>query len=232
MDLSFLSFLTRPALIIPWYALGIAGAGWTVRDTVTANRNVQRPLKAAWPIIIVFFSVIGEALYVITCRPAAIGAEKGKANARAHHAYVAPRWKGVVGSTMHCVAGDGLGIITAMVFTRLVGTSFWIEFWTEYAVGFVFGWLIFQTWAMREAGNSWREALWMGGRAEFFSMMTLMLGMGLFTRFVVPGVVGARPLPTSAAFWGFGAAALLIGALFTYPMNWWLVSIGWKHGMS
>jgi hypothetical protein len=23
-----------------------------------------------------------------------------------------------------------------------------------------------------------------------------------------------------------------LGSLFTYPMNWWVIRSGWKHGMS
>ncbi|HIC64680.1 MAG TPA: hypothetical protein EYO87_01505, partial [Paracoccus sp.] len=37
--------------------------------------------------------------------------------------------------------------MTAMIVLRLVGVTFWQEFWIEYAVGFAFGWLIFQLWA-------------------------------------------------------------------------------------
>jgi hypothetical protein len=38
-----------------------------------------------------------------------------------HHRYVGKTWKKVVGSDIHCVGGDGLGIMSAMVLTRLVG---------------------------------------------------------------------------------------------------------------
>lgn len=62
-------------------------------------------------------------------------------------------------------------------------------------------------------------------------MITVMAGMGLVMRFVTPSVVGHRPLPSEAAFWGFAALGLLAGAILTYPMNWLLVVIGWKHGM-
>jgi hypothetical protein len=63
-------------------------------------------------------------------------------------------------------------------------------------------------------------------------MATVMLGMGLVMRFVTPAVVGHPPRPDTAAFWGFGALGLLVGFIFTYPMNWLLVKIGWKHGMA
>lgn len=133
---------------------------------------------------------------------------------------------------MHYVGGDGLGIMTAMVISRIIGLEFWTEFWFEYAVGFAFGWFIFQYIAMRDMGNSPLISLWKGGRAEVFSMMTVMLGMALVSKFVTPNVVGHSPLPNEASFWGFGSLGLIIGTIFTYPMNWWLVSIKWKHGMA
>jgi hypothetical protein len=55
----------------------------------------------------------------------------------------------VTGSVIHCVAADGAGIMTAMVIAGSKMTD---------SVG---------------------KALWMGGRAEFFSMITVMAGMGI-----------------------------------------------------
>lgn len=226
-----LSFLMQPWFVVTWYAVGVLAAAWAAYDMLTANTHVEPPLKVAWPIIIVFFSIIGAALYRASCRPPGIGRRTDADAKTVHAAFVAPKWKKVVGSDIHCVGGDGLGIVTAMVILRLVGVSFWVEFWIEYAAGYALGWFIFQYWAMRNMGNSPLVALWKGGRAEFFSMATVMLGMGLVMRFVTPAVVGTRPPPTTAAFWGFAALGLLVGAVVTYPMNWWLVSIGWKHGM-
>ena len=80
-------------------------------------------------------------------------------------------------------------------------------------------------------GKPWGRAIWHAGRAEFFSMITVMVGMGLVMRFVTPAAVGHRPDPWEWAFWSFGALGLLVGAVCTYPMNWWLVRRGWKHGM-
>ncbi len=233
MSFEFLDFLTRPAFVIPWCGFGLLGAAWVLSDSFTANRHVNPPLKAAWPIIITFFSIIGLVLYLWTCRPPDIGHYEGEEGKRRHHEFVKARWKKVVGSAIHCVGGDGLGIMTAMVVSRLLNFPFWTEFAVEYATGYAFGWFIFQTWAMHEHGNPWLQAFLKGGRAEFFSMITVMLGMGLVMRFVTPAVAGQPPPdPTTAAFWGFGALGLLVGFIFTYPMNWWLVSIGWKHGMS
>jgi hypothetical protein len=227
----FLRFLADPAFVLPWYGFGIAAAAWVLYDTFTANRHVSPALKAAWPIIVVFFSVIGLALYLASCRPPGIGSKQGEDAKKAHSAFVSARWKKGVGSDIHCVGGDGLGIMSAMVVTRLLGFSFWPEFWTEYVVGFLFGWFLFQATAMHHMGNSWPQAVWKGGRAEFFSMISVMVGMGLVMRFVTPAVVGHPPTPDTAAFWGFGALGLMVGFVFTFPVNWVLVAVGWKHGM-
>ena len=229
--MSFLQFLTQPSFVIPWYGFGLLAGAWVLYDMLTAHRHVMSALKAGWPILIVFFSLIGLALYFWSCRPPGIGTERGEAAKQRHREYVSVEWKKVVGSIIHCVGGDGFGIISAMVVTRALGVPFWTEFWIEYAIGFAFGWFIFQYIAMRKMGDAPGQALWHGGRAEFFSMITVMLGMGGVMRFVTPIVVGQPPLPDTAAFWGFAALGLFAGAVLTYPVNLWMVRIGWKHGM-
>lgn len=231
MNLSFLYFLGEPWFVIPWYAIGLLGALWVVYDSYRVNRHVTPALKWAWPIIVLFFSVVGIALYFWTCRPPGIGQVEGEQQKKEHHEFVSTPFKKVTGSVIHCVGGDGLGIMTAMVISRLVGMSFWQEFWFEYALGFAFGWFIFQYKAMSQMADGPLQALWMGGRAEFFSMITVMAGMGAVMVYVTPHVVGEQPLPQTFAFWGFGALGLLVGFVVTYPMNWILVKMGWKHGM-
>ncbi|WP_232688750.1 DUF4396 domain-containing protein [Halobacterium zhouii] len=234
MTFEFLNFLTKPWFVVPWYTIGLLGAVWVLRDTLSVNTNVNTALKGAWPIIVFFFSVIGLALYWWTCRPPGIADVEGEDAASAHHEYVSKPRRKVTGAVVHCVGGDGLGIITAMAAMRLLDTSFWVEFWVEYAVGFAFGWFLFQSVSFKKMEDiGWVEAVLKGGRAEFFSMITVMLGMGLVMRYVTPAVAGHPPPdPTEAAFWGFGALGLLVGAVFTYPMNALLVKIGWKHGMA
>ncbi|MGV7035033.1 DUF4396 domain-containing protein [Methylobacterium symbioticum] len=226
-----LGWLVQPWFVAIWYAIGAIGAAWMIYDAQTANSALNPPLKACWPIIIFFFSALGIGLYLITSRPSDIGSyREGRPKMERFTEYSKPRWRKVVASAIHCVGGDGLGIMTAMVAARLWGFSFWQEFWFEYAVGYAFGWFIFQTWAMRLQGNGWLMSFWMGGRAEFFSMITVMVGMGLSMRLLTPVLVGQPPQPDTAAFWMLGAMGLMAGFVLTYPMNLWLVSIGWKHG--
>lgn len=232
MPVSSLAILAEPAFVVTWYVVGAIGAAWVIYDVYRINTKVQPALKWAWPIIVFFFAPLGLAFYRWTCRPPGIGSVHGEAAEHLHHRYVSSTFRRVTGSVIHCVGGDGLGIITAMVIARSLRMAFWPEFWFEYLVGFLFGWLIFQYKAMRGMTDTAGMALWMGGRAEFFSMMTVMAGMGAVMAYVTPFVVGQQPQPTTFAFWGFGALGLLAGYVATYPMNWWLVAIGWKHGMA
>jgi len=227
-----LLLLAQPAFVVTWYAVGLAAAIWILYDTTHANTPVPTALKWAWPIIALFLSLAGLALYLLTSRPADIGEYRGLERQSRFEEYARPIARTVAASVNHCVGGDGLGIITAMVLARAWRFSLWEEFWFEYAAGFAFGWFIFQYQAMRTRASGPIEALWIAGRAEFFSMMTVMAGMGAVMALVTPLVVGQQPPATTAAFWGFAALGLGAGWIATVPMNYWLVSIGWKHGMT
>ena len=232
MDWSLLAFLADPAFVTLWYAVGIAGAIWVGYDLAHTTTPLKTAMKWAWPIIVLFFSVIGLALYFGTARaPGVAEASSDDVKKRRHDRFERNMFRRVNGAVIHCVAGDGLGIMTAMVIARLLGLTFWQEFWFEYVVGFAFGLFIFQYKSMRMMTDSPAQALWMGFRAEFFSMLTVMGGMGAVMTYVTPMVVGAQPQPLTFAFWGFGMLGLLVGYVFTFPMNWMLVKIGWKHGM-
>jgi len=232
MDWGVLGFLAEPWFVIPWYGLGLILAGWVLYDEYWVNVHVGPALKWAWPVIVLFFSLLGLLAYLLTSRSPGAGRLRGEAAKREHKEYVDTMPRKVTASIIHCVGGDGLGIVSAMVLARLWSFAFWNEFWFEYAAGFAFGWFIFQYKAMRGMGNSPLMALWMGGRAEFFSMMTVMAGMGLVMAFVTPVVVGQQPKPDTVAFWGFAALGLMVGYIVTVPTNYVLVRIGWKHGMA
>lgn len=232
MDWTALAFLAAPWFVVSWYVAGALFALWVGRDLYRVNTPLKPAMKWAWPIIVLFFSVLGLALYFLTARAPGIGRMRStEEKRRAHHDYERSMARRVNGAVIHCVAGDGLGIMTGMAIARVLGLTFWQEFWFEYAVGFAFGLLIFQLRSMIGMTDSKLMALWMAFRAEFFSMLTVMAGMGAVMAYVTPAVVGAQPKPDTFAFWGFGAFGLLLGYVFTMPMNWMLVTIGWKHGM-
>jgi hypothetical protein len=228
-----LSFLTSSVFVLTWFISGFFMALWVTYDVLYVNTAVSKPLKVGWPIILMFFSVIGLFLYFITCRAPRTAYLKVENKKKVHQAYVATTFDSVTGSVVHCVAGDALGIVIAMSASRYIGLGFWPEIIAEYILGFLLGWLLFQYPAMKSMGNDTTlVTLWKAGRAEFLSMITLMSGMIIVLKFVSPQLVSSPPFPTTYAFWGIAFFALFVGSLLTYPMNWWLVSIHWKHGMS
>ena len=132
---------------------------------------------------------------------------------------------------MHCVAGDGIGIVAGAVVAAGLVLTFWPDFLLEYVLGFGFGWAFFQAFAMRDmAGGSYLRSLRMTILPELLSMNLLMTGMVLTSRFAMKSVEGGHD-PTRPEFWFIMSMALIAGFVCAYPINWWLVANHLKHGM-
>lgn len=181
-----------------------------------------KALQWGFIILTVFLGPLGAFMYVLGCREPLPGT---------HEQFVAATWRQVLGSTMHCAAGDGLGIVAGAVLASLLHTTMAIDIAAEYLLGFGFGWAFFQAFAMREmAGGNYLKSLRMTFIPEFLSMNILMAGMLLVSKFWMPAVEGSND-PASPAFWFIMSMALTAGFLCAYPMNWWLVTRHLKHGM-
>src|SRR5215469_4927192 len=136
-----------------------------------------------------------------------------------------------VGSTMHCVAGDGVGIIAGAILASLFGLKGLAEVVLEYILGFAFGWTIFQALFMRDmVGGSYPRALKGTFISELLSMNLLMAGM-VPTVMALKSRIPSAGDPTTPRFWFVMSMGLLVGFIFAYPMNWWLVAYHLKHGM-
>jgi hypothetical protein len=132
---------------------------------------------------------------------------------------------------MHCVAGDGVGILTGAVLASVLGLAGPLEVVVEYVLGFGFGWMIFQALFMREmAGGSYARSLASTFFPELLSMNLLMAGM-MPTVMALRMQIASGTDPMTAVFWFVMSIGLLVGFVITYPMNWWLVANHLKHGM-
>jgi hypothetical protein len=179
-------------------------------------------LKWGFLLLTAYTGPLGAFLYVLGCREPLPGL---------HERYVAVRWRQVLGSTMHCVAGDGVGILTGAVIASLFHLPIAADIALEYALGFAFGWSIFQALFMRNmAGGSYRRSLTGTFFPELLSMNCLMAGMVPVMTLAMKSVPGSRD-PSGPTFWFIMSMALLVGFITAYPMNWWLVSHHLKHGM-
>lgn len=179
-------------------------------------------MKWGFVIVTLFTGPLGAFLYVLGCREPIPGL---------HELYVQARWRQVLGSTMHCVAGDGIGILAAAVITSHWGLPMWLEVLVEYGAGFAFGWTVFQALFMKGmAGGSYRTSLRHTFVPELLSMNGVMTGMMVVMVIVMAHIPAAR-IPAQPLFWFVMAMALTAGLIVAYPINWWLVSAGLKHGM-
>jgi hypothetical protein len=178
-------------------------------------------MKWGFVLLVAYTGPIGAFLYVLGCREPIPGQ---------HEQYVRVRWRQVLGSTMHCVAGDGVGILVGAVLARHYHVEGIAEIALEYVLGFLFGWTVFQALFMRDMAGSYGHSLKITFIPEFLSMNFLMAGMvplaALFAHYF-----DASRDPLQAEFWFRMSMALLAGFIVAYPINWWLVARHLKHGM-
>jgi Domain of unknown function (DUF4396) len=129
------------------------------------------------------------------------------------------------------VAGDGIGILAGAAIGAVLTLPHLADIALEYVLGFGFGWTIFQALFMRDmAGGSYRRSLTSTFMPEFLSMNVLMAGM-MPVAALGRMLLGYRPGPSTPEFWFVMSMALMVGFFVAYPMNWWLVEKGIKHGM-
>lgn len=208
-------------VILLWYILTAAAVVFVAIDIRTSP--VSPVMRWAFVLFTAYTGPIGVFLYVLGCREPLPGR---------HADYVRTRWRQVLGSTMHCVAGDGIGILVGAVIGSVMSLERPVEVALEYGLGFGFGWTIFQLLFMRSmAGGSYWMALKRAFMPEFLSMNLVMTGMILIAS-LFWAAVGGKPGPLTPTFWFVMSMALLAGFVAAYPINWWLVAKGLKHGMS
>ena len=207
-------------VMLLWFVLAAASVLFVAIDIRATPESPV--LKWGFVLVTAYTGVVGAFLYVLGCREPLPGL---------HERYLAARWRQALGSTMHCVAGDGVGILTGAVVARLLHLSGITEVILEYILGFGFGWTVFQALFMRDmAGGSYPRSLKMTFAPELLSMNYLMTGM-LPTVMTLRKHVASAEDPTTPNFWFVMSMGLLVGFVVSYPMNWWLVANHLKHGM-
>ncbi len=119
----------------------------------------------------------------------------------------------------------------AATITTTLGLPMWVDTLTEYVFGFAFGLLIFQALFMKDMlGGSYVRALRGSFMPEWLSMNTVMAGM-IPTMVILMSRDMRAMEPISPRYRGVMALATLVGLIAAYPVNWWLVANGLKHGI-
>lgn len=206
-------------VMLLWFLLTALSVAFVAIDIRTTPEHPV--MKWAFVLFTLYSGPIGAFLYVLGCREPLPGL---------HEQYVAARWRQALGSTMHCVAGDGVGILVGAVIGVLVALPMAADMVLEYVLGFAFGWTIFQALFMRDMFGSYVRSLRGTFAAELLSMNCLMGGMMPVAAIAFAATAGAHD-PSRPLFWFRLSLALMFGALVAYPINWWLVAHHLKHGM-
>jgi hypothetical protein len=207
-------------VMLLWFILTALSVAFVAIDIRSTPENPV--MKWAFVLFTAYSGPFGAFLYVLGCREPLPGL---------HEQYVSARWRQTLGSTMHCVAGDGIGILVGAVIGALVLLPIAAEIALEYVLGFAFGWTIFQALFMRGMfGGSYTRSLKGTFTSELLSMNCLMGGMIPVANLAFADMPGVHD-PAHPLFWFRMSIALMVGALIAYPMNWWLVAHHLKHGM-
>ncbi len=208
-------------VILFWFALTIPSVLYVAYDLIT-NTPEMGVMKWGWILVTLYTGVLGLVIYLLSCREPLPGT---------HERFIAPQWKQAVGSTVHCLAGDGVGIVVAAAITAALGLPMGLDLVAEYIAGFTFGLLVFQALFMKDMlGGDYATAVRRTIVPEWLSMNAVMAGMiPVMVVLMTRDPVGMEP--TGFHFWGIMSLALIVGALVAYPVNWWLVATGLKHGM-
>lgn len=155
-----------------------------------------------------------------------------------------PLWMRSARSATHCMAGCALGDLLAMVAVQGLGWSpFGRGLTGEVLLGsvlaFLFGLFIFQALPiMAERRLGFAAALTVALQADLWTISAYLAGQ-IPTFYALAGsqAMGAG----TAGMGGLGVmspasllamqASMAVGFLTTYPINYWLVATGVKHGM-
>jgi hypothetical protein len=142
-----------------------------------------------------------------------------------------PLWEQTVESTIHCMAGDGTGILIAAVATISLRLPMGWDVITEYVAGFATGLFLFQAPCMK---STFDDRYWRAVRGTFLpetlSMNAVMAGMIPVMFFLMSRDTSAMQ-PNSVRFWGTMSLAFVVSMVTTFPVNWWLVKRGLKNGI-
>lgn len=207
--------------LIIWFLLTGLSVAFVAYDLMT-NTPEMKVMKWGWLMVTLYTGIFGLIIYIFSCREPV---------PYTHEKFIAPLWKQTVGSSIHCMAGDATGVIVAAFITTQLNLPMGLDSVLEYIAGFIFGLFIFQALFMKDMfGGSYTQAVLKTCYPEFLSMNFVMAGM-LPVMIILMTLDPLNMEATSLRFWGIMSLASLVGGIFAFPVNWWLVKNKLKHGM-
>jgi hypothetical protein len=95
------------AVLVVWFTLAALSTAYVAYDAFTNNPEMT-VMKWGWVLVTLYIGPVALALYILSCKEPAPWT---------HEEFIKPLWKQAMGSTIHCIAGDATGIVTAAAVT-------------------------------------------------------------------------------------------------------------------
>ena len=115
-------------VMLLWFLLTALSVAFVAIDI--RNTPEHPVMKLAFVLFTLYAGPFGAFLYVLGCREPLPGL---------HERYTSVLWRQALGSTMHCVAGDGIGILVGAVIGALIALPMLAAVTLECVLGFAFG---------------------------------------------------------------------------------------------
>ena len=202
-----------------WFLFVAISLAYVIWHNITKN-PVSWVQKLAWILVCAYTGPFGLLAYWYTCRT-----QEGKT----HSESTKMTWQQGVNSEMHCLAGDATGIIFSAAIVYHFALPNGQDLIVEYISAFIVGLFIFQALMMRPMYASYSEAVKKTFFAEAVSMNFVMLGM-IPVMVILMHYIPDADNPFNPNFWFTMGMATLAGGFTAYPINYWLVAKGLKHG--
>ena len=130
-------------------------------------------------------------------------------------------------ATVHCLTGCAIGEVLGMVIGTALGWGTGATIALAVVLAFLFGYALTMLPLLRH-GLPFGSAVGLAFASDTASI-TIMEIVDNLIMVAIPGAMDA-PL-TSPLFWGSLAVALVIAAVFAYPVNRWLIARGKGHAV-
>jgi len=194
-------------------------------------------MNIVWPVTALYSGPLGVWAYFKIGREVTTDHASGSpTNEGSQSSHNNPFWTSVLKGALHCGSGCTIGDLLAELFLFFVpisvGGSRLLGSWT---VDFVFAFLIgilFQYFAIRPMRKMSKvEALVAALKADTLSLLFWQVGMYGWMAVCIFVFYHRVLTATEPLFWCMMQAAMLIGLVTAFPVNWWLLKKGIKEAM-
>lgn len=219
--------------------IAIACAAWIAFDE-THRPQKMKIMNLVWPLCALFGSLIWLGFYQRWGR----AAPKGQKMDMPEQPFAVAVAKGASHCGAGCTLGDIVAETLALGFPAIAIAFGWHSVFSErifavwafdYLLAFGFG-IVFQyfTIAPMRHLSVW-PGLWAAVKADTLSLTAWQVGMYGFMAiahfWIFGALLGVKLTAAMPEFWFMMQIAMLCGFATSYPVNLWLIKIGWKEKM-